>query len=175
VRFIDRKETHVELSDCDPKLFILKTFRSDVEQLDVAGRRLLEDISLNVSRHAAVDDSGGDAQLLQVIGLILHQRNERRYDESQSGKREGRQLEAKGLSTSGWHHRQDIVPLKNEIDDLLLGGPEVIKAESLAKKSARFHAPSLWTAGTTKDRGGCESSRQESASRVSVATPQAKK
>jgi hypothetical protein len=57
-----------------------------------------------------VEKRGGDAAGLELVDLILHQRDERRDDDGEAGAREGGQLEAEGFAAAGGEEGEHIAP-----------------------------------------------------------------
>ena len=103
-------------------------------------RGLLQAFALKIAaRHRAVDHSGGYSKLLEVIDLVLHQRNQRRNDEGQSGESQGGKLKAQRLAAAGGHDGDNVLSTKNEIDNFALCGPEIVKSKPIPEKRARVH------------------------------------
>ena len=78
-------------------------------------------------------------ELVEVIDLILHQRDQGRYDQGEPGESQSGKLKAQRLATACGHDRQHVLSAKNEIDDFTLGRPEVVKAKALPENRARVH------------------------------------
>src|SRR6185369_10155670 len=90
MRFIDRKQTHFGTSQAGAEFVVLKAFGRHVQEFDTSVDGLLQAASLLISRYRTVDHRCRQAQLIELIDLILHQRDERRNDQRQSWKRERR-------------------------------------------------------------------------------------
>jgi hypothetical protein len=69
-----------------------------------------------------------DAAAIQLVDLILHQRDQRRHDQRDAGQHHRRQLIAERLARSRRHHRQHVAAAEHRRDDLFL---------SLAKSGCR--------------------------------------
>ena len=96
--------------------------RGHVEQLDLT----LQDLRLYApylpGGQGAVDEPGGDAVGVQGVHLVLHQGDQRRDDQRDAAKDEGRQLVAEGLAAAGGHQRQAVAACQDVSDDLRLLG-----------------------------------------------------
>ena len=84
-------------------------FGHDVDQAELARRHAVQPLVLLGHRQRAVDERGGDAAGLQLIDLVLHQRDQRRDDERQPVQRQRRQLVAEALAAAGGHDAQAIL------------------------------------------------------------------
>ena len=69
------------------------------------GDRLLGGVDL-VGADRAVQLHGGDAELAQLVALVLHQRDQRRDDQRRAGQEQGGELVAERLAGAGRHHRE---------------------------------------------------------------------
>ena len=103
----------------------------DIEQLVLAASGEIQRVAHLLERQGAVDAGGRDAGLIQRADLILHQRDERRDDERQSGQRERRDLIADGLAGAGRHDAERVAPGKNGLHELVLSRTEAVVAEVL--------------------------------------------
>src|SRR3990172_735763 len=80
--------------------------------------------------HAGIYKSRLDANLLQCVNLILHQRYERRNHNTHAWTNQSRNLKTQRLTASSGHKGKDITPLKQVLNYLTLMWPEL----SIAKK-----------------------------------------
>ena len=103
----------------------------DIEQLVFPASGEIQRVAHLLERQGAVDAGGRDAGLIQRADLILHQRDERRDDERQSGQRERRDLIADGLAGAGRHDAERVAPGKNGLHELVLSRTEAVVAEVL--------------------------------------------
>ena len=67
-------------------------------------------LELLLVRLARVDGGGRNAQVAQVVNLVLHERNEGRDHEAQAGHGQRGHLESDALATSRGHEAQGVVP-----------------------------------------------------------------
>ena len=99
-------------------------------KIDVAGSDLLDASPAIVSiRQGRVDLPGDNAKLIQLVALVLHQRNQRRHDDGRARKMERRQLVTEGLAGAGRHDRDRVVTFDDRLDDGLLSGSEFFEPE----------------------------------------------
>src|SRR5262249_24789935 len=81
--------------------------------------------------HGAVHLGDGEAVAAEAVGLVLHQRDERRDDEGGGGaaQLEGWQLVAEALAGAGGHDDQDVASGDGGSDGLGLAGAEALEPE----------------------------------------------
>src|SRR6185503_303348 len=113
------------------ELGLQQTFRGDVQQLQVTTLELGEAPRDLLAIERRVDERRFDAVVLQLAHLILHQRNQRRYDDADAGPKQRRQLKAQRFAATRRHDREDVAAVENVADDRFLPGTEGIEAESL--------------------------------------------
>ena len=94
-----------------------------------------------VGGDAAVELDGGDAELAQLVALILHQRDQRRDDQRRSRQEQGGQLIAKRLAGAGRHHRERRLAGHHMADHRLLAVAQALQAEGLAQQAREARAP----------------------------------
>jgi hypothetical protein len=75
-----------------------------------------------------------DAAPVQLVNLILHQRDERRDDQRRAGQEKCRQLKAERLSGTRRHDGQQVVTLDDRLDELSLSVAEGAVTEVLVKR-----------------------------------------
>jgi hypothetical protein len=81
-------------------------------------------------RHRRVEPHDVDAQLDQLVVLILHQRDQRRHHQRDAGQLERRQLVAQRLARAGRHDRQRVDAGHDVADRQRLAGAERGDAEA---------------------------------------------
>jgi hypothetical protein len=67
-----------------------------------------------------VDGPGVDAQLVELVRLVLHQRDQRRDHHGQPGQQQRRELVDQRLARAGGHHHQRVAAVQDGADHLLL-------------------------------------------------------
>ena len=85
----------------------------------------------------AVHLRGVEPESAQLVDLILHQGDERRYHEGHAGEVQRRQLVAERLASSRGHDGQGVAALHRGSDDFLLSGPEFVETEHALQRAAQ--------------------------------------
>ena len=120
-----------------------------VEELQPAGVEGGEDLLGLLAARLRGQRPGGDPGGAQRADLVAHQRDQRRDDEGDAGPGEGGKLVAERLAAAGRHDGEDVAAGLDGVDDLLLAGAELGKAEDLAEQAARGrHASPKLGSGT---------------------------
>ena len=89
----------------------------------------LLDLAKLGGRERAVDRRDLDPALVQGVGLVLHQGDQRTDDHRRPLQRQGGQLEAEALARAGRHDHQRVAPLQRRADGPLLTRPEPSEPE----------------------------------------------
>ena len=129
----------MRLVDCDrrdiPGLQVLlpvvqhQPLRRDVEQPPLAAVQSGQARARLRPRQAGVEIRRGHAGRLELVDLVLHQRDQRRDDDGQADPMQGRHLEAKRLPAAGRKQGKDIAARQARLDDLPLERAEFRIAE----------------------------------------------
>jgi hypothetical protein len=82
-----------------------------------------------------VDGCRRDTVGAEPIHLILHERNERRYDDGRSVEQERWELEAERFARACGHHGNDVLPLEHSASRLELARTEFGKAEAIVQET----------------------------------------
>ena len=88
-------------------------------------------------RKGTVDEPGGDAIGVQRVHLVLHEGDQRRYDQSEAVKDQGRQLVAEGLAAAGGHQHQAVPAGQDVPDDVRLERAKAVVPEPRLLRTAR--------------------------------------
>ena len=88
-------------------------------------------------RKGTVDEPGGDAIGVQRVHLVLHEGDQRRYDQSEAVKDQGRQLVAEGLAAAGGHQHQAVPAGQDVPDDVRLERAKAVVPEPRLEDSQR--------------------------------------
>ena len=120
-----------------------QAFRCNVHDLIGMIRRPVQDCTLLPGCQAGVEECRPDAVFFEGKHLIQHQGNQRRNDERQSLKGQGRDLETDRFSGTRRHNAHHIAAAENCIDQPLLSRTEGIISESIFKYllSVQFSMP----------------------------------
>ena len=97
-----------------------EALRRDVEQAILAAMQAAQARAGLVGVERGIEKGRGDAAGLQLVDLVLHQRDERRDDDGEAGPGEGGELEAERLAAAGRQQGEDIVAGERSLDDFAL-------------------------------------------------------
>ena len=120
-----------------------KALGRDVEKIESARRELPLDLILRAAILRRVEKSGFDAEIVQCVDLILHQRDERRNDDAGAPPDESRDLVAQRFAAAGRHQSQAIAAVEDGGNDIALQRPETLVAEDRFKLRTRRVESSL--------------------------------
>ena len=135
VRFVDDEPRDRHVAQGADEVRRGEALRRDVQQPARRPHAPSVDLAACVRRQHRVERRGPETATVQLVHLILHQRDERRHDERRPGQQQRRQLKAERLAGAGRHHRQQIVAVENSLDELLLSVAESAVAEKPVKRS----------------------------------------
>ncbi len=126
---VHRQELQPHRPDRLQKSRAAKPLRGHVHQAELAGRHLVEPGVLLGHRQRAVDERHRQPAGLELIDLVLHQGDQRRYDQRQPVQDHGRELVAEAFAAAGGHDAEAIASLQDGGDDFLLAVAEFGQAE----------------------------------------------
>ena len=115
---------------------MIQPLRRKKDNLCPPARELIQGVGALGGGHQAVEVDAGDALLLQVAHLVVHEGNQRRNDDGQPAHHHRRKLPAEALARAGGQEAQQIPPIKQGVSRLLLTGAKAADAESFAKNFA---------------------------------------
>ncbi|OQC63121.1 MAG: hypothetical protein BWX50_01613 [Euryarchaeota archaeon ADurb.Bin009] len=124
VRLVDRYQRDGEGCDESEEVVADRLLRRDVEDLDQVLFEFGEYPACRSVGPGRVQRFGADPACLQVVDLVLHQGDERRYHERNAVAHDRRDLVAERFAPSGRKHRKDVAPGKEVLDNLPLVGVE---------------------------------------------------
>ena len=76
---------------------------------------------------------------VQLVHLVLHQRNQRRHHDRRARQQERGQLEAERLAGTGRHHREHVVPVQHGAHEILLAGAKRRVTEIAVETREKIH------------------------------------
>ena len=97
-----------------------QALRSHVEEVEFAPHQPPLGVDEGVEILRGVDEGGAHSGLQQGVDLILHERDQRRYDDADAGPQQRRNLITKRLAAAGRHQHQSVAAAANVVDDLRL-------------------------------------------------------
>lgn len=100
-------------------------FGGDVDEAEFAGGGFLAKFAAIGFEDGAVEEDGGDAHLVELGDLVLHESDEGRDDDGGAGGVEnGGKLVAEGFAAAGGHDDADVAAGIERADDFFLAGAE---------------------------------------------------
>ena len=129
--FVDGEERDVLLLQKIERARYDQPLRRHIEQSQLAGFDLAGNVALLAERVRAVHRRGWNAARGEAIDLILHQRQQRRYDDCQPFATHRRRLEAERLAAARRHHDERIAVFQNALHCLALQRQIVVEAPIL--------------------------------------------
>ena len=124
MRFVDREQADLGLFEQVEKAPGQQAFGGDIEHLEIAAEQALLDLALGHRVEARIEEGRLDAELVQGLDLVLHQRDQRRNDDRRAGSQQGRDLVAKRLAATGRHQHEGIAATADAFDHGLLVAAE---------------------------------------------------
>ena len=118
MRLVDGQQAHLEPAQEALERLGVQRFGRDVEELQPPARGLGADGLFLLLGQRRVVEGRRDPELLERIDLVLHQRDERRYDECHALEAQRRHLVAKRLAATGRHEDQAGLAGEDVLDDL---------------------------------------------------------
>ena len=110
-----------------------QTLGGDIEQIEFAAQQLLFDGACRVGRERGIEEGGAHPGLLERRHLVLHERDQRRDDDTGAAAGDGRNLEAQRLAAAGGHEHQRVAAVQQRVDHLRLRRAELLVAENAAQ------------------------------------------
>ena len=112
MRLIDGDEGNVQAVEEFKKGGGFEPLRGDVEELESALTKSGADEPPLLGREGAVVGGGGDTEAAKGGDLVVHERDERGYDEGEPRQGHGGDLVTERLSAAGGHDPQAVAPLE---------------------------------------------------------------
>jgi hypothetical protein len=133
VRLVDGEQRNTASVQEPHGRFHAEPFGGKVEQIQLAGQRRGLNRAPLLEILGGVQKSRAHPERAQGIHLVLHQRDERGYDNTDAIPNERRDLITERFPTARWHEHQSIPAGDHVIDDLLLTIAERVVPEHPAK------------------------------------------
>ena len=137
---VDRYERYLDRRCQGGEAGRVQPFRRDIQQLVCAGAHPGVDLALLGGGQGTVYECGADSCALQRRHLILHQRDERRYDQCHTRQQECGYLIAQALAAAGGHDAECVASGKQRVYQLALPLPETVIAEVCLQRLQLVHA-----------------------------------
>ena len=137
VRFVHDEQAHGAREQPVEELAVLEAFRSEIENLPFAVEHLSRRLARFTRREMRVHRERRHAMRLELVLLVLHQRDERTHDDREAGQQQSGKLIDDGLATSGGHHDERVATAEHRAYRLPLTTAKICMPEALAKRGAR--------------------------------------
>ncbi len=137
--------------------------RRDIEQAQLARSGRPDRVRARIGGQHRVQRRGADPPPVELVDLVLHQRDERRHDQRRARQHQRGQLEPQRLPGAGRHDGQDVPPLQHGPHEGLLAGAEGLVAEMALEGGAEIdhRAPDAdrMNAATSRFSSACADGR----------------
>ena len=131
VRLVYHEQRHLAVQQHLEELAVAKALRRDVQDLAAAALHRLLRRALLPRRLGGVDGPRVHAQLVELVRLVLHQRDEGRHDDGEPRQQQRRQLVDERLAGPRGQHHERVLAGQHGADGLLLSRPELVQREVL--------------------------------------------
>ena len=131
---VNSDETNVPRLEGFEHLLGHESFRRQIKDLVPSAAQVLPAPSVLVRRQRGIEERRRYAELFQAIDLILHQRDQRRYDDREPIVGDRGKLIAQRLAAPGRQQCQDILPGEQALDDLPLKRSKRLETEMTLQK-----------------------------------------
>ena len=125
---IDHQQADVQVGELHLEHLRVQALGRDIEEVVVLVDDLVVGLHDLLARHAHADEGGLDATFNEVVGLVLHERDEGRHYQGKTSERQARHLERDALAAARGEQSQGVVPGKNGGYNILLQWAEGIVA-----------------------------------------------
>src|ERR1700751_814479 len=122
----------------------LQSLGRKIEKTEGAASRLTHDAGLFFAAESAIENRRRNPHLSELCGLILHERDQRRNDDSRLLRHDCRKLIAERLSSASRHNDTSVSTGEKAADDPLLERSEGVVTPIAAQRSKQIR---LWGHG----------------------------
>ncbi len=140
MRLVDDEPGDRQLVEEPQELIGRESFRRHIQQPQAPGTRGAQYVVAALGGQHRMQRAGPNPAAVQLVDLILHQRDERRYHERRARQHDRRQLIGERLPRSGRHHSEHVVSAQDRADDLLLAVPVFAVSEVRPQPRQRLGA-----------------------------------
>src|ERR1700756_5530363 len=117
----------------------LQSLGRKIEKAERAASCLTHDAGLFFAAESAVENRRRNPHLSELCRLILHERDQRRNDDSRLLRHNCRKLVAEGLPSSSRHNNTSVSTGEKAADDSLLERSEGVVTPIAAQRSEQIH------------------------------------
>ncbi len=138
MRLVDSEQRDVDIGQALDETTRDQPFRADVEQVQRVLVQTRQYLAGGRRAQAGIVIGRSDAVRDERVDLVLHQRDQRRHDDSDAAPMQRRDLVAQRLSAAGGHQHERIAPGDQVRDDRLLMRTKARIAEHPVQRLQRF-------------------------------------
>ncbi len=120
VRLVDHEDGDLVAAQRLQELRLGEALRGDEDEIPLLLLNPLQHLGLLARGQRAVDLNGVQPDFLQLVHLVLHERDERRDDHGRSRQLRAGKLIAERFAGAGGHDGQGVLARQDRADDLLL-------------------------------------------------------
>ena len=139
VRLVHRRQRNLQPAHHLEKALVFQPFGRGVNELIFAPAQSGADPAVFVGIHGAVEECRGNPRFFQRGHLVLHQRNQRGYDQRQPRKKESGDLIAEGFPAAGGHDPEAVPAGQDAVDQLFLPAAERTVSEIFSDNGVFVH------------------------------------
>ena len=147
VGFVYHEQGNLALEQDLEEVPVAKALGGDVEDLSCALLDGQLGCGLLAAGQRGVDGPGVHPDLVELVGLIFHQRDQGRHHQGQARQEQRRQLVGQRLARAGRHHREHITTVENRPDDRFLPKAELFETEARPEGGADLPCGSCGAGG----------------------------
>jgi hypothetical protein len=137
MRFVHDEERDLGLLERREEFRVREALGRGEDDLGLALLHVLDRFAFLRGAQGAVDRLGFDADLLELVGLVLHQRDERRDHHRGAVEMHGGKLVAERLAGARRHDRQHVAPRENAFDHVALARAQRFEAKLVPQGAAK--------------------------------------
>src|SRR6185503_11022097 len=139
MRLVDDEEVDRVLLQLVDERRVLELLGRGEDEVRVALLDAAQGLAPLARRQRAVHGGRVDAAVLELVGLVLHERDERRHDDRGAAHLQRRQLIAERLAGARRHDGERVAPGEHALDHLALPRPQAPQLERAPQDVAPLH------------------------------------
>ena len=152
VRLVHHEKAHGAREEVVEEVAVLESLRREIENLALALEDPPRGLSRLTRREMRVHGECVHAVRLQLVLLVLHQRDERAHDDRQPLQHQGRQLVDDRLAASRGHDDERVATAEDGANGLPLPTTKIGMPEAIAERGDRLRARRAGWHGPGKSR-----------------------
>lgn len=126
MRLVDREQAHLHTLRARDHDVGTKALGRDIQKLRIAMDAIIQrNIDLGLA-HTRMDRRGGDISPFELLNLVLHQGDQRRYHNANAFGGHHRHLETNGFPAAGRKQYQRVHTIQDRLNGIFLKRPEIV-------------------------------------------------